>query len=93
MGKLTVKEATELRESGVLSLKALNEMQEKGLVSQKRHSTRRYMKTNEGNLVSPQLYFQGIGKDSYSEKMTELKAQFNSILNNYTSKTKKINKG
>ena len=85
MGKLTVAEAEQLRESGVLSKKALTEMQEKGLVSQRRKSARRYIETSEGNLVVPQLYFQGIGKDSYSQKMTELKEEFNSIVNKYTT--------
>lgn len=85
MGKLTVAEAEQLRESGVLSKKALTEMQNKGLVSQRRKSAKRYISTNEGNLVVPQLYFQGIGKDSYSAKMTELKNEFNALVNKYAT--------
>ena len=84
MGKLTAKEANALTESGVLSKKALNEMQNRGLVSQKRISKRRYIKTSEGNFVTPQLIFQGIGTDSYSEKMTQLKNEFNNLLETYT---------
>ena len=84
MGKLTVQEAQDLKESGVLSKKALTEMQDKGLVSQRRSSTRRHIKTKEGNLVTPQLYFQGLGEDTYSERMIELKNEFNNILNKYT---------
>ena len=35
------------------------------------------------NLVSPQLYFQGIGKDKYSNEMNELKQKFNSLISEY----------
>ena len=72
MGKLTVKEAEDLVEQGILSKKALEEMQSSGLVSSRRHSTRRYMKTSDGKWVTPQLYFQGLGKDgNYSKKMAK----------------------
>jgi len=84
MGKLTVKEATVLRDSGVLSEKGFAAMQEKGLIAQRRHSSKQYMKTLEGNPVSPQLVFSGIGKDSYSKEMIELKEQFGYIVNNLT---------
>tara|TARA_B100001123_G_C15033073_1_gene916216 strand:+ start:483 stop:755 length:273 start_codon:yes stop_codon:yes gene_type:complete len=85
MGKLTVAESEALREAGILSKKAVAEMQEKGLVSTRRRNNKRYIKTANGNLVSPQLYFQGIGKDKYSSEMTELKDKFNSLVSKYTT--------
>ena len=86
MGKLTVKEAEELVEQGILSKKALEEMQSSGLVSSRRHSTRRYMKTSDGKWVTPQLYFQGLGKDgNYSKKMAALKDEVTAIFEKYTT--------
>ena len=86
MGKLTVKEAEDLVEQGILSKKALEEMQSSGLVSSRRHSTRRYMKTSDGKWVTPQLYFQGLGKDgNYSKKMTALKDEVTAVFEKYTT--------
>jgi|TARA_R100000789_G_scaffold83498_1_gene79013 hypothetical protein len=85
MGKLTIAETEALQEAGVLSTEAVKEMQDKGLVSTRRRSSRRYMKTSNGNLVSPQLYFQGIGTDEYSEEMSELKEKFNTLVTKYTT--------
>ena len=62
-------------------------MQDKGLVSTRRKNNKKFMKTSNGNLVSPQLYFQGIGKDSYSKDMLELKDKFNALVTKY-AKTK-----
>jgi len=84
MGKLTVAETEALQKAGVLTKKAVTEMQEKGLVSTRRKNNRRYIKTANGNLVSPQLYFQGIGKDKYSNEMSELKEKFNALVVKYT---------
>ena len=88
MGKLTVNEAEKLQESGVLSKKAVEEMQDKGLVSTRRRSNRRYIKTADGGWVTPQLYFQGLGGNKYSTKMTKLKNKFNDLVNEYTTETK-----
>jgi hypothetical protein len=85
MGKLTVAETEQLQKAGVLSTKAVKEMQDKGLVSTRRKNSRRFMKTSNGNLVSPQLYFQGIGKDKYSSDMSELKEKFNALVTKYTT--------
>tara|TARA_R110000824_G_scaffold65022_1_gene169709 strand:- start:16779 stop:17048 length:270 start_codon:yes stop_codon:yes gene_type:complete len=86
MGKLTVKETEELQEAGILKESTVNRMREKGLVSIRRNN-KRYLKTTEGTLVSPQLYFQGIGKSSYSKKMLELKDEFNSLVGKYAIKS------
>jgi len=88
MGKLTIKETEDLREAGILSEKAIEQMQKNGLVSTKRRNNKRYMKTINGNLVSPQLYFQGIGKDKYSKEMQELKSKFSVLISEYTTSKK-----
>ena len=85
MGKLTIAETEALQKSGVLSTEAVKEMQDKGLVSTRRRNSRKYMKTSNGNLVSPQLYFQGIGSDKYSKQMSELKEKFNALVTKYTT--------
>tara|TARA_R110002020_G_scaffold256273_2_gene469927 strand:- start:23510 stop:23779 length:270 start_codon:yes stop_codon:yes gene_type:complete len=86
MGKLTVKETEELQEAGILKESTVTQMREKGLVSTRRNN-KRYLKTADGTLVSPQLYFQGIGKAKYSKRMTELKEEFNSLVGKYSIKT------
>jgi len=88
MGKLTVRETEELQSAGILKESTVKKMQEKGLVSFRRRSNKRYMKTSNGRNVSPQLYFQGIGKDKYSKKMTELKNEFNKLVNTYATEQK-----
>ena len=92
MGKLTVAEAEQLRKEGVLSDMAIKEMQDSGLVSSRKRNTRRYMKTANGTWVCPQLYFQGLNGNDYSKKMTEFREKFNSLLNEYTTVRKTINK-
>ena len=85
MGKITVTEAEKLQKEGVLSSRAIAEMQKSGLVGTRKRGTRRYMKTAEGKLVCPQLYFQGLNGQSYSKKMTEFRAKFNNLLKEYTT--------
>ena len=47
------------------------------------------MKTSDGKWVTPQLYFQGLDGSEYSKKMTEFRAEFQSLVTKYcTSKTK-----
>ena len=85
MAKLTIAEAETLQKEGILSNKSVTEMQDKGLISKKRRGTKRYMKTATGSWVSPQLYFQGIGGQEYSKKMTELKDKVTKLFENYTT--------
>ena len=91
MGKLTVAEAEQLKETGVLSARAVKEMQDSGLVSSRKRNSRRYMKTKTGGWVSPQLYFQGLKGAEYSKKMSEFREEFNTLLTKYTT-TKNNNK-
>ena len=85
MGKLTVKEAEELRDKGILSNKAVAEMQKSGLVGTRRRGVRRYMKTADGKWVCPQLYFQGLNNSDYSKRMVEFREKFNALLQEYTT--------
>jgi len=87
MGKLTVKESQELQKAGILKESTVKVMQEKGLISTRRNN-KKFLKTASGKLVSPQLYFQGIGKDKYSKRMIELKEKFNTLVNEYAQTTK-----
>jgi len=84
MGKLTVKETEALQREGILSKASVKEMQDKGLVSSRQRNARRYMKTAFGNLVTPQLYFQGLAGQKYSKSMTELRTKFNDLIKEYT---------
>ena len=84
MGKLTVKETEALQKEGILSKASVKEMQDKGLVSSRQRNARRYMKTATGNLVTPQLYFQGLSGSKYSKPMTELRSKFNELIQKYT---------
>ena len=86
MGKLTSANVETLKKEGILSATAVKEMEEKGLVSSKRRSNKKYIKTANGKLVSPLLYFQGIGKDKYSKRMMELRDEFNSLVSKYAIK-------
>ena len=65
MGRLTVNEVATLKESGVLNEDTIAEMQEAGLVSTRTRNTSRWMRTKNNTWVSPQLYFQGLGKMFY----------------------------
>ena len=89
MGKLTVKEADKLKEDGILNEEALEELQGLGLVSNKRRGAKRQMRTSGGQLVTPQLYFQGLGKGGqYSTTMSKLRDEFNKLRDKYAKKEK-----
>lgn len=92
MGKLTVAEAEQLEEQGVLSKVAIKEMQDSGLVSTRKRNTRKYMKTANGTWVCPQLYFQGLNGKDYSKKMVEFREKFNALLTEYSTERKTTNK-
>lgn len=89
MGKLTTKEAEQLKKEGLLTDDAINEMQDLGLVGRKSRGERRVMKTKTGSYVSPQLYFRGLSRNGeYSNKMTEFRTKFNDLVNEYTTTLK-----
>ena len=85
MGKITVKDAEALQQSGLLSDSAVAEMQSQGFVSKKRNTVRRFFKTAEGQWVEPRLYFRG-GKDTTkSKKMESFITEYNKLLEKYTT--------
>jgi len=84
MGKLTVKQAEELVNKGILNKDTLENMQTEGLVSQRRNSTRRFIKTSEGTWVTPQFYFQGLRGQTPSKKMNQLKDEIATVIEKYT---------
>lgn len=88
MGKITVKDAEALQESGILSKAAVIEMRDKGLVSKDKTSTRRFIRTAEGRWVEPQLYFRGSKDTTPSKKMKSFVSEYNSLLEKYTTSTK-----
>ena len=85
MGKITVKDAEALQQSGLLSDSAVAEMQSQGFVSKERNTVRRFFKTAEGQWVEPRLYFRG-GKDTTkSKKMDSFITEYNKLLEKYTT--------
>ena len=85
MGKITVKDAEILQESGILSKAAINEMHEKGLVSKKRdNAIRRFIKTADGKWVEPMLYFRGSKDTTKSRNMKSFIDEYNTLLKKYT---------
>ena len=92
MGKLTVKEAEELKKKGILSNRAVTEMQKSGLVGTRKRGVRKYMKTADGDWVCPQLYFQGLNNSKYSKRMVEFRDEFNALLSKYTTERPTIKK-
>ena len=91
MGKLTIKEAEKLQSDGVLDAKTVKQMQTEGLISEAKRSNKRYLKTSDGSWVSPQLYFQGVKGQKYSDEMNKLRAEFNSLVDKCTVPKNKTN--
>ena len=85
MGKITVKDAEALQDSGILSKAAVTEMRDKGLVSKERTTVRRFMKTSDGKWVEPMLYFRGSKDTTKSKKMESLITEYNTLLEKYTT--------
>ena len=93
MGKITKKNIDELRDSGVLSDKAVAEMEEKGLVSKGRRTTiKRFMKTADGKMVTPFMYFRGGQNAKPSQKMEKFTVEYNALVDKYTKPTTTVNK-
>ena len=85
MGKITVKDAETLQQSGLLSDKSIAELRNKGYVGKDRTVVRRFFKTAEGQWVEPRLYFRG-GKDTTkSKKMESFITEYNKLLEKYTT--------
>ena len=86
MGKLSIKEADDLRKAGVIDEEALNEMRSQGLVGTKRRGSRRFLKNKNGTKIYPTLYFSGLGKGTeYEKDMLEIKDKFQELIEPYTN--------
>ena len=92
MGKITVKDAEALQDSGILSKAAVTEMRDKGLVSKERTTVRRFMKTSDGKWVEPMLYFRGSKDTTKSKKMESFITEYNNLLEKYTTTRNNNNK-
>jgi len=92
MGKITVKDAVALQDSGILSEAAVTEMQDKGLVSKERATVRRFMKTSDGKWVEPMLYFRGSKDTTKSKRMESFITEYNNLLKKYTTTRNTENK-
>ena len=84
MGKLTVKQAEALVKEGLVKSETLEQMQSAGLVSTRRTSNKRYFKIGPNVYCSPQVYFQGIGKNKPTKKMLEFKTKVDALIEEYT---------
>ena len=103
MGKLTVSDANELLDKGVITKETLAKMQNDGLVSTRTKSAERYIQSSNGSWVTPIFYYRGLGDGKYTEQMTELRTKVNEVIEKYTvtkhevvnaeTKTKKNSKG
>ena len=92
MGKITVKDAEALQDSGILSKAAVTEMRDKGLVSKERTTVRRFMKTSDGKWVEQMLYFRGSKDTTKSKKMESFITEYNNLLEKYTTTRNNNNK-
>ena len=103
MGKLSVSDANELLDKGVITKETLAKMQNDGLVSTRTKSAERYIQSSNGSWVTPIFYYRGLGDGKYTQQMTELRTKVNEVIEKYTvtkhevvnveTKTKKNSKG
>ena len=84
MGKLSVADANELLDKGVITKETLAKMQEDGLVSTRSKSAERYIQSQNGTWVTPIFYFRGLGGDKYTIEMTELRTEVSKVIEKYT---------
>ena len=93
MGKITKKNIDELRDSGVLSKTAITEMENSEVVSKGRRTTiKRFMKTADGKMVTPFMYFRGGQNAKPSKRMEMFTVEYNALVDKYTKPTTTVNK-
>jgi len=88
MGTLSVTQAESLIKKGILKKDTVENLQTEGVVSKRRRNTRRFVKTKQGNFVSPQVYFQGLNGDDYSGDMDKIKNECAKVISKYTTTLK-----
>ena len=84
MGKLSLADANELLEKGIIKKETLEQMQNDGLVSTRSKSVERYIESSNGVWVTPIFYYRGLGGSKYTSEMTELRAEVNKVIDKYT---------
>ena len=84
MGKLSVADANELLNKGVITKETLAKMQKDGLVSTRSKSAERYIQSENETWVTPIFYFRGLGGGKYTINMTELRTEVNKVIEKYT---------
>ena len=84
MGKLSVADANELLDKGIITKDTLAKMQKDGLVSTRTKSAERYIQSNNGTWVTPIFYFRGLGGGKYTTLMTELRTEVSKVIEKYT---------
>ena len=84
MGKLSLADANELLEKGIIKKETLEQMQNDGLVSTRSKSVERYIESSSGVWVTPIFYYRGLGGSKYTSEMTELRAEVNKVIDKYT---------
>ena len=88
MGKLTNQDVETLEKAGVLDKETATGIREQGLASNRRSSTKRYMRTSDGKWVRPTLYWRGAKDTIPSKKMQEFNTEFGDLLTKFASKRK-----
>ena len=86
MAKLTSGQVNKLYQEGILNDSDIKMMESKGLINIKREKVIMY--ALNGTKVVPQLVFQGLKGDHYSNEMDKLKGEFNDILKKYQETNK-----
>jgi predicted hydrocarbon binding protein len=92
MGKLTIADANELLNKGVITQETLAKMQQDGLVSTRTKRAERYMQSENGNWVTPIFYFRGLNGGKYTLKITELRAKLNEVIEKFTVTKHEVDK-
>ena len=88
MGRITVKEAEELRKAGTLSDKTITDLQSRGIISNRRRATKRYMLI-DGKKVYPTMYFRALCKKTPLNKDAKaLREEWINILTKHTKEEK-----
>jgi|TARA_R100000501_G_C2613932_1_gene107850 superoxide dismutase len=84
MGKITVKDATDLVKKGLLSEDGLKKLENENLVSKRASNPKKYVKSANGIYVEPMFYFKGLKKDGkYTKDMTKMRKEVNVIIGKY----------
>ena len=84
MGKLSVTDANELLDKGIITKDTLAKMQKDGLVSTRTKSAERYIQSDSGTWVTPIFYFRGLNGDKYTTEMTELRTEVSQVIEKHT---------